>query len=713
MDAMDALRAILGAKRAPPEEPLSKPELRQLPGPGLKPKTLADVLKESAESTHAAPLVDLMTLLGERAANAPPPVQIMPADSPFAGLSRGPNLAAFSRISEVGKKKERKKPGWQEDEQKKEPVVKLSLLLLKEMGDDWQPHPSSSIEEARWRAGVQETFELKRILEIPRRPSDLTQYEDQTEIYKRPGGTMQLWPIQTAVLVEAERAGGLLGPIGVGHGKTLASLLVGVAMRATKIVLLVPPQLRTQLIEKDIPYLNEHWKLPLDRLRVVAYSELSHAKSAEILEHIKPDLIVGDEIHNLRHRSAARTKRFLRYMKEHPECRLVGLSGTITRRSLKDYQHLSELALKKHSPLPVNYRDLEDWAAALDVTKKDPMPPGALLQLCSQEELKQIAVTPMPHDAQVYVRQAYRRRMVETPGVVATEESALGTSLIIRGLRPLVPAEVQAALTNLRNTWEIDGEELMDAMSVARVARQLACGFFYRWVWPDGKKDYEWLEARKAWHKEVRDILKLSKRGLDSPLLVTKAVLRGELESGTWEAWAKVKDRFNPTPPTEAVWLTKFLVDEALRWAHETCHKTEPGIIWYEWDVVGREIAHKGGLPFFGPGMKAAEELTRVNAKQTPVIVCSRAAHGTGKNLQQFCRNLFTTPSPGGVDWEQTIARTHRPGQEADDVYVDVFLHTDEMQAAYFSAIRDALYIEQTQGQKQKLIYAKKVNCGP
>jgi hypothetical protein len=64
------------------------------------------------------------------------------------------------------------------------------------------------------------------------------------------------------------------------------------------------------------------------------------------------------------------------------------------------------------------------------------------------------------------------------------------------------------------------------------------------------------------------------------------------------------------------------------------------------------------------------------------------------------------------VVWEQTIARTHRPGQEADDVYVDIFQHTDELETAYFSAVLDARYIEATQGQKQKLLYARKVNCG-
>jgi hypothetical protein len=733
VEALEALKAILSSsgKSSPEAQQALAAALAKPPEPSPTPKqrSLADILSEPrvAASSPTKAVVDLMVLLREKAANGPPPpVKIIPdTPSAFASIGRGTFMgrSPFASIATAGpKKREKKGPGWQFDPTKKEPVEKLSLLLMQEMEKDgvpYEPHPNSSIEEARIRAGVQVSFELERILAIPRRPLGLAEFTSDDDnfpkidqIYARPTGTMRLWPIQRAVLVEAARAGGLLGPIGVGHGKTLASLLVGVAMGAKKIVLLVPPQLRTQLLEKDIPHLSKHWKLPLDRLRVVAYSELSNARSADVLDVEKPDLIVADEAHNLRHRSAARTKRFLRYFHEHPECRLVVLSGTLTRRSLKDYQHLSELALQKNSPLPRTYRDLEDWAMALDVSRKDPMPPGALLQLCTDDELKRVADEPLAADAQVYVRQAFRRRVVETPGVVATDESALGTSLVITGLRPLVPAQVKVAIEDLHQKWEIGDEELVDAMSVARVGRQLAGGFYYRWIWPDGMKDFEWLEARKAWNKEVRDILKRSRKGLDSPLLITNAILRGEFESGTYAAWAAVKGRYNPTPPTEAVWLSKFLVEEAVRWGRETCTKAAPGIIWYEWDVLGREIAKVGDFPFFGPGMKAGDELTRVNAQRTPVIVCSRQAHGTGKNLQQFCRNLFTTPSPGGVDWEQTIARTHRPGQEADDVFVDVFLHTDDMQSAFDSAIRDAHYIEQTQGQKQKLLYARKVGCG-
>jgi hypothetical protein len=345
-----------------------------------------------------------------------------------------------------------------------------------------------------------------------------------------------------------------------------------------------------------------------------------------------------------------------------------------------------------------------EWAEALDVSD-DPASPGALLELCTEEERVGINGRSVI-ESQPTIRSGFRRRLVETPGVVATEEGSVGTSLVIKGLHPLLPAEVKLALDALRKSWEIDGEELIDAMSVARIGRELANGFFYRWVWPGGVKDTEWLGARSAWNKELRSILKLNRKGLDSPLEVINAIRLGKIHSDNWDAWAAVKER--PEPPREAVWLSDYLVDAAIDWARETCDKKNPGIIWYTWDSFGKRLALKGGFPWYGPGMK--NDPSFANSEKEPVIVCSMAAHGTGKNLQKYSRNLVTTWPGGGVDCEQMIARTHRPGQDADEVNVDTFLHTQEMMKAFDQCLTDAEYLEQTQGQKQRVLYAERID---
>lgn len=975
----------------------------------------------AGKAPRPTPSIDVVAASRAAAVARPSPFALTQGPTAFMRPAVSTPVGLFGGIERAGKKARKKS----EPKAPSAGAKSLKSLLGLDIGDY---APNSKVADAHRRAGVPDSGELARILEIPRRPSDLTPYEsggpkDLTSVYRRPGGTMSLWPIQNAALHEAPRVGGLLGPIGVGHGKAAISLLLPAAMKARLAVILIPPSLRDQTMSQVIPQLSKEFFLPLANLRIVAYSEISNHRSADILEELKPDLIIADECfpyetlivtntgrvpigdvvengtashvlafnkgsgsfewraiarrlrrestktlvrvthalgaftctedhkvwtedsgyvvardlvnkdvrflrdgvqfhgqgsvsgyvpegvlsamqpaarnedrskessrlkvsgyvrtydseqpvssaggrgedgssetretfpddarrerapntpssatsrnpwvaygvfgidendprndrsyarqlqdrhsgsgsfdsnrggrrkpqwtegtysrceenarsessrvarveifeqagssrpgrcggtgafvydleveglhnyiadgvvvsncHNLKNRGAARTKRFLRYMKEHPECRFVGLSGTITRKSLKDYQHLSELALKNYSPLPRSWSDLNDWSEAIDVSD-DPMPPGALRKFCTPEECSRLddpengsneVKSAAAHEA---VRSGFRRRLVETPGVVATEEGALGTSLVLHGLRPLVPTIVRDALERLRYKWEIAGEELTNALDVSRVGRQLASGFYYKWVWPreirpDGTPDNEWLEARAAWHKEIREVLKRSIKGMDSPLLVTRAVHEGKFRSESWEAWRVLKERYahlpGAVPPRESVWLSEYLVDAAHAWIEKNATKTEPIICWFGWTELGEKLAARGGYPFFGGGPNASRDLAVINVKKTPVIVASIKAHGTGKNLQMFSRNLILNTPSAGAEYEQLLARTHRPGQEADEVSAHIFLHTLELEDAFKGALNDARYIESTSGQKSKLNYARRVGC--
>lgn len=548
---------------------------------------------------------------------------------------------------------------------------------------DLPPHPSSRVSLALRNAGVQKSPELLRILDLPRRTLDTT--HDLTDLYKTVGGSLTLRPIQSAALLEAEKANGLVGAIGVGHGKTLVLLLVADALRATRAVLLVPPELKRQLLEVDIPHYGKHFKLPLDRVSVVAYSELSSAKKADILERLQPDLIVADEAHRLRRKESARTRRFLRYMKLNPECRFVALSGSLTTGSIRDYAHLADCALKEGSPLPREFRALMDWSDALDPprTDKGPMAPGALVLLC--------------RDDNEPVREGFRRRLVETPGWVATTDQSFSGSLYLRKRSLDLPKTVSQKLDELRKTWAIGAEELTDPMALARYAKQLACGFYYRWSWPQGIPDKEWVEARRAWHREVRSsLLHRSKPGMDSPLLLANAAAAGRWKSEHWSAWDAVRKR--PEPKTEAVWLSDFLVDDAVKWAD----KAGRGIIWFSHSAVGEAISQSGNFPLFAAGADASE----TNATRDPVICCSVFAQVEGKNLQSWSNNLLTSPSSNPKTWEQVLGRTHRQGQQADEVWCDFYQHTEENRRSFEKAREGARYIEETFGAQQKILLA-------
>lgn len=555
--------------------------------------------------------------------------------------------------------------------------------------------------------GVARTAEFRRIEALPRRvwESDPTLVEATRAIeadIRLPGGEnpcgldcrcpRSLWPNQAAALIEAATYHGLFAaPHGVGRGKALISILLPVVMRAERPVLFVPAQLRDQTTRKVLPMLAKHWRLH-PRLKVVGYSELSLAKNRRMLFDLAPDLIVLDECHSVKNAQAARTKRLREYLKEHPQTRVAALSGTATRRSLLDYWQLLIWTLKPDlAPLPTSWREVSDWANALDEGLEDHErgEPGALSLLCREGE--------SPRDG-------YRRRLVETPGVVATSAVDLGVSLRLSRVSYPQPAKVQAALAKLRKTWTTPyGDEISEGVDLWRHARELALGFFYRWE-PAPPKD--WLEARRAWKRLARETLTNNRRGLDSELLVARDFYerhrRGESSEAvaTWLAWHEIKGTFEIT--TVAEWIDDFAIERAALWLADSIDGD--GIAWVEHIAFGERLAAASGRPYFGAGMRASAEILDARGP----IIASIAAHGEGKNLQAWSRALVLSPPSSGKTWEQLLGRQHREGQLADEVSVGVLLHAEEQEESVRQAIRDAGYIEQTTGARQKLNFANR-----
>ena len=570
-----------------------------------------------------------------------------------------------------------------------------------------------------FRPPVTRSPDLTRVLALPRRPPpDLEKtfisdvgallYRHNPDCRCERACIKQLRPVQAWALTEAAANNGLLAPIGVGHGKTALDLLVAMVMPGCRqAVLLIPPGLREQLVREYLAW-SQHFRMPSlvmeDRswivpgspvVHVLPYSKLSRADATDALERLRPDLIIADEAHRLRHRNTATTGRVLRYWVTHPETRLVCWSGTLTSKSIEDYAHLSALSLKEGSPLPLDPVVVADWASAIDASDF-PAAPGALVAFGSN------------------LREGYHRRLVETPGVVATKAGAVDASVNLIERKPKqMPMKLRNMLQDLRGGWvRPDGEELIDAMSVARSARELASGFYYRWVFP-GKPDPqlvdEWFAYRKAWHRELRDALKDRRVHLDSPLLLTKAAIRAHIKdyqgdlpvwrSRAWPAWRDIRDQV--VHHTEAVWVDKYLVSDAAAWAAST-----KGVVWYEHDAFGRELANTSGLPCYGGGAEA--EALLALEKGTRSIICSIKAHGTGRDGLQYLyrEQLVANPPSSGAAWEQLLGRLHRIGQVADEVDTYVYRHTQELADAVDSAVEAARYIEGTMGTKQKLLLA-------
>jgi hypothetical protein len=589
------------------------------------------------------------------------------------------------------------------------------LKLSEKLGVKPGSQPGNSkIAQALKRAGVRESNEFRRVRALPRRKFDLSAFPDASPVYaKGPCGnsscnyckgvnTPALRPIQNAMLIEASQNNGLFASITVGGGKTLASLLMHDAMSARRTVLFVPPNLRDKTLKYDVPDLDKHFHLPpvygvaeagsgKSGVYVIAYSEISATDASDLLDKIKPDLVVADEAHSLRHKNAARTRRFLRFMKANP-CRFVCMSGSIATRSIIDFAHLIELALGKFSPLPADYPSLIEWADAIDNEEHKAQggefghtEPGVLVQFCEPGEELRLGI---------------RRRIFDTPGAISTTESSCGANLTITVHRVTPPLPVLNALDKLYKTWAWDGEEFDQAIEISQVARTLAQGFFYRLIWPNGQKDTVWLEARNAWRRVVRDRLNHSNReGQDSPALLEAMAVRGEWTPGEWFTWQG--EAHKPEPGKEAIEVSRWIVDQALAWA-----KKGPGIIWVDSPVVGAWLAEEG-IPFYGEGTHTeVMEISRSAQAGQITIALSMNAHRTGKNLQKWDRNLITFPHGNGESWEQTIGRTHRDGQLSDHVTVDLLLGSQIAENFWEQAQIDARFAQEIQWQPQKLCLA-------
>ena len=596
---------------------------------------------------------------------------------------------------------------------------------------------------------VQTSEDLRRILALPRRPPpDQAQLESlvahATARYTKHNPACRCAaivaarkapprpcikvprPAQSWALFEMERAGGLIGHISVGSGKSLLDILAPLAVPDCKTaVVLVPPQLVEQLV-LDYQLVREHFHVPNmlahgrhewssggpnayapPLLHVFPYSLLSRPESTTILDHLAPDLIVADESHRLRHVDTATTSRVLRYFETHGSTRFCAWTGSLTESSIRDYAHHSALSLRYGSPLPLDPDVVDDWARAID---PDPngwqAPPGALEELCVPGE---------------HVEDGFRRRFIETPGVVRVETASADCEIVIdERPAPAIPDAVMAALDMLRETWQRpDGEELIDALAVARCARELAAGFYLRWRFPlvNGVAQREedirrWFDARQAWNKELRYKLKKREEHLDSEQLCQHAaeryhgdrmVNRGpdgrELpvwDSVHWPAWRDVKNTV--VYESEAVRLDDYLARDAAAWALE--HR---GIVWYESTAFGEWVAEISGLPMHGGGPEAGKIIAKEKGDRS--IIASIKSHGTGRDgLQRiFHENLFAQPMSSATTWEQGIGRTARDGQQSKTVHIWTYRHTEEFQDAVDKALARAIYIEKTLGAVQKL----------
>lgn len=573
---------------------------------------------------------------------------------------------------------------------------------------------------------------------------------------------------QAAAILAYDTFGGLFAPIGVGWGKTLITLMVADrALRngIDRTMLFVPPQVYPQLTLTDIPWARKRVGLRTpfilmggkgqsERDRIVGsrkkgcyvlpYSLLSTRDTDAILKGIAPGLIILDEAHNVKNMRAARTKRLFGengyVTRQCPQ--IVALSGTITSKSIRDYGHLISHALREWSPLPMEATLIEQWAQALDANadpndaQTGPMRP--LLRWFTTHW----PTEKLPPHVTGY-RKAYLRRMQTCPGVVSTGDNEIGVSLTFENLP--VPkfeqaenfARLKDLMADVEDLWRTpSGDEIEWGFHKWRYLYELSAGFYHLQRWPTIEElmrrshfsklteaEVEaYLEqaqnchhARNEFNKKLRRWLQYESRsGLDTPFLVTSNMHQHadrDVGRDLYAAWREAKDlEFDGMPErlSEPILVCDYKIRHAVEWAK----KHGRGLVWYEHDAIGRLAAdamqEAGVDALWCPAesrRKGMNEAVLDPKNKDKVLVLAAGGHGTGKNLQFHQNNLFLQFFRQSDTVEQVIGRTHRNGQESDELIVN-FCNTipfDDYNAS--ACIIDALYQHQTVGARQKLIY--------
>lgn len=585
----------------------------------------------------------------------------------------------------------------------------------------------------------------------------------------------RLFPKQVEGLSQYDEHGSPFCPIGVGLGKTLLALMI--AQRASKRTEIRgrPNNRRTllicytgaygQLVDRDIAWART--KVPLtipfyaighksvkDRLLyakssrsgcyIVPMSHVSSKSFDEFLQALRPDTIILDEAHQCSNPTAARTKRIRRYCDEHnPD--FVPLSGTMTRKTIRDYHHLLKASRGSKMPLPESSSLASEWGMVLDSGAGEPSDAatGPIKPLVDWARRK------FPTEDFAFstegIRHAYMRRLCSAPGVVSSGDADIGVSLILAN-REIPQEECEAApgwkrlqqlIADVEQAWLTpNGDEIEHAIHTWKWMFELSAGFYNQLTWPTATeyaerkgmsveqaaetlaKARQYHVAHQAYSRTLRKWLDAhAKPGLDTPFLVGSWMHRHPEQARaqaadlyeSWTAWKGLDFAGRPDRDSSAVRICPYKVNRAVKWVREELD-TPGGIIWaYHEDMARwchealREAGHDPLLCLAG---EAGNRAILDHENSNRIVVASISAHGTAKNLQHFSRSfLLQTPRPPAMA-EQLLGRTHRSGQEADEVLVQMCNTGDFDHQNFAACVNDAVYIHTTTDNRQKLVYA-------
>lgn len=480
---------------------------------------------------------------------------------------------------------------------------------------------------------------------------------------------------------------------GVGEGKTIMSLGAALVTRSHRTLLMMPPNLVDKTIKDGIPTMERMFHLKLDwcslldksqhqrrqlldkhRITIFPYSLLSTEDTDDLLELSNADLIVCDEVHSLKDENSAKTDRFLKYLDKNPNVGFIGMSGTIIHKSLFDYWHLICRSIKHLAPIPFEKSIVYEIQDVIAYNNFSKVAPSKFLCKLNPELKASYGEYLVDVDK---TREWMKTLFKSSPATILTENQTVNCSIFINVIEVKMPKPLEEIVKEVNKTWcTPSGDELEDNISIIQLLQQLSSGFYYRLFWQENTETWvidNW-RLRNTVIKEIRHWIRWRRRPkLDTPKLVERALSQKVSTVKSlqefYDAWlaSNKKDVIPPQRERDRIWVSDYKILEARKWAK----RVKDGIIWYKWDEVGEELHYRMPDAVYCP---AGTGIDKLNKKG--ILICS-LAHAEGQNLQHHSNNLIFDFPDKGAEVEQLIGRTHRQGQLADCVTVDILVAND------------------------------------
>ncbi len=543
------------------------------------------------------------------------------------------------------------------------------------------------------RPSVQDTPDLRRVVDLPRRVLDERTMVENARILTKMlhlAPSEALRPPQGQILADAIEQRGVYAGGAVGLGKTLLGWLAPVVLEPKRVVLLLPGGLRPDVLAMHREYYTR-WRRFAGGITIISIDEMARIENEDRLFREAPDLIVIDEVDTVRNTRAACARRIARYVGEY-EPMVCSWTGTPGRLSIGDFAHVLVWCLKNGAPVPLRESEAKFWGLALDEVsgfrqKARPLA-GALERLGGGNSLEG-------------VRAAFHKRLVETPGVVILDGDTCDQPITVSQVVAPPDPVLEKHFKTFRTYHETpDGWPTTDALSVYRHAGELGSGLYLRW---NPRPPLWWYGPRKTFASFVRE--KIDEGHGDTEL----AIARAFSEDPEVADWLAVKPKF--TPNSEPVWLSDSVLRSVA--ARLAAHKG-PAIVW-TWNVAfGIALQTMTKLRYYGAGgydmhgghISALPCYGANGSGPVPSIILSGQANLRGRNLQAWQHNVIVTPPRSARYLEQMFGRTHRAGQRHAVTFEVVMTSGDTFDGMH-SSLREAAFGKAVFGMTQKLLRAK------